>query len=988
MSSALAASSSEATESTQSVIPRKSCAECRRLKLKCDRIFPCSACIRRGCGNLCPTGTLEKGKRGFLKRLEQALPPKSNGGDSRNGEPSGPTEVAMFISRDAAMTKRIQELEAALIEAGVEVPGAPMRSKKSSNSKSKSNKRVRERERTDDGEAGDNGSGNASDSSAGSKVNDVVVGFGTLTIDPRNRSRYVGLSSGSAYLDDDMWGSRVKEDRCSATIVEEQLKRDLENQVLARLNALPPYKEAIRLANNYFDNMAFIYEIVPKDTFFSTHLPALYRDSVEMLGTPILQDTVGLVGMILSLGRFMDLDQPCISVRGPAGELFRLAAFALNSHNVIHGGLRIHTVMGVQALHLMALYNLVVKDEQGAESNWQLIGLAVRSMQAQGLHMDGSAWNLPPRDLEERRRVFWEVFVYDRLQSFDVGRPHALHEAQFDCKMPTTCDDPLPSDSDASNSTWSFTQWHTYKFKWALLLGRIMNNVFSIKPPTYAAIMEYDRQINDFYFSLPQWILSSYVTCPIEPSLWKHLFPEGPDGKTQFDLYKDGGFKGMGKPESKKQILQSNALATMIFCTSLHLHRGPFCRALMMDPKKLLKSPYERSIARVVSSSTALINIARGMFVLWPSLTSRMWQWIFHTFTAAVCQAIFVIIAPFHPLAFHAFRSLRDALDFLNLADNRSARIAVERLSLLVEKATRSMAAFRQTAFSDWQSGTENSDRVIRGMPSGASNVSGIGEAGSASTQDIGSGMAHSASSSGLAGFSQSMPEEFLGASTKLVRLPEVFSSQRPQAQELEKTPPDSSVAFDDPFAQLVGLYNNSGSSNLNVEQTAYIQQQYASLPITSEAHAEMLPMLRSWIQGALPKEHTDGQVHLGGTSANFPYSNSSSSSSTTSVAPDRSSTLGDWRNPVGFTNTGEGGPSAMGHSSANDYQHDSGGMYVGGVEPHPHATTTTTTAHPPDGYTHHPGVLFEDVTEFNLSGFIQHGARAWTSEPHHGARY
>nr|ODN85910.1 hypothetical protein L203_04409 [Cryptococcus depauperatus CBS 7841] len=34
-----------------------SCAECRRLKLKCDRDVPCSNCIRRNCHELCPDGT-------------------------------------------------------------------------------------------------------------------------------------------------------------------------------------------------------------------------------------------------------------------------------------------------------------------------------------------------------------------------------------------------------------------------------------------------------------------------------------------------------------------------------------------------------------------------------------------------------------------------------------------------------------------------------------------------------------------------------------------------------------------------------------------------------------------------------------------------------------------------------------------------------------------------------------------------------------------
>ena len=38
-----------------------SCAECRRLKLKCDKTVPCSSCQRRGCGSICPQGELVTG---------------------------------------------------------------------------------------------------------------------------------------------------------------------------------------------------------------------------------------------------------------------------------------------------------------------------------------------------------------------------------------------------------------------------------------------------------------------------------------------------------------------------------------------------------------------------------------------------------------------------------------------------------------------------------------------------------------------------------------------------------------------------------------------------------------------------------------------------------------------------------------------------------------------------------------------------------------
>ncbi|KAF6744499.1 hypothetical protein DFP72DRAFT_825744 [Ephemerocybe angulata] len=50
-----------------------SCCECRRLKLKCDRNFPCASCKKRGCAEICPEGVLVSGKgtRFILANTEQ-----------------------------------------------------------------------------------------------------------------------------------------------------------------------------------------------------------------------------------------------------------------------------------------------------------------------------------------------------------------------------------------------------------------------------------------------------------------------------------------------------------------------------------------------------------------------------------------------------------------------------------------------------------------------------------------------------------------------------------------------------------------------------------------------------------------------------------------------------------------------------------------------------------------------------------------------------
>ncbi|KAJ7258762.1 fungal-specific transcription factor domain-containing protein [Mycena haematopus] len=664
-----------------------SCAECRRLKLRCDRIFPCSSCIRRGCANLCPTGTLEKGKRGFLKRLEQSLPayPKA-GGDMEH------SEVAMFVARDNAMTKRIQELEAALVAAGLSIPGP---SGVNAQEPSQENEGRTKRQRTSpisDSVRPDLSSTPERDSPSSVTMpvdtTDVTLGFGTLTIDVENRSRYVGLSGGAAYLNADLWKTNASlthdsgdsqdhtnhshqgESNMADSGASSRRPSEVEAEIIAKIVCLPSYDEAVRIAGQYFKNGSFMYEIIPEHIFFSVHLPAIYPDSVNPY-VPANLHVLALCAMILSLGMFFDLSLPVDSVRGRASEFYDLGVTALN----ISIPLKIDTIPAVQTLNLMALYFLSTRGEKGGDPAWQLLGMAMRSIQAQGCHRDGSRWGLPQRELEERRRVFWETHMYDRLQSFTFGRPFAQGDSHHDCEMPQSCDTPLPSDTDVTDSTWSHTRWHTHKFRFAILLGRIVDLVFSVTHPTYSVIMDLDHEINQHYNKLPAWIICDAVQNPIKE------LPTHP----------------LGAESDQRKNAQIASLANMYFLTLLHLHRGPFCRALMLDAKNLVDSRYAASIISLHSAACAIINIARGLFALHPAIASRMWYWLFHVESSAVCLAVLSIVAPSHPLSPAAFESLQAALELFQRADGDRAKSAAIRVGWLAAKASRSTEAHGNT---------------------------------------------------------------------------------------------------------------------------------------------------------------------------------------------------------------------------------------------------------------------------------------------------
>lgn len=144
-------------------------------------------------------------------------------------------------------------------------------------------------------------------------------------------------------------------------------------------------------------------------------MPAIYVDVVRP-HMPANLHVLSLCAMVLSLGAFFDLSLHSQQVLKRAEVLYDLALVSLN----ISIPLSLDTIPAVQTLHLMALYFLSTRGEGGGESAWQLLGMAMRSMQAQGCHRDGSRWGLSHCELEERRRVFWETHMYDRLVCVEI----------------------------------------------------------------------------------------------------------------------------------------------------------------------------------------------------------------------------------------------------------------------------------------------------------------------------------------------------------------------------------------------------------------------------------------------------------------------------------------------------------------------------------------------------------------------------------------
>ncbi|KAI0779911.1 fungal-specific transcription factor domain-containing protein [Fomes fomentarius] len=95
-------------------------------------------------------------------------------------------------------------------------------------------------------------------------------------------------------------------------------------------------------------------------------------------------------------------------------------------------------VENLQACVLLAGYLSGTKSPQGS---WTIIGLGLRMAQDVGIHRKKMYSATPTAEGELMKRAFWALVTLDRLSSFSLGRPCAIHDEDFDVDLLTEVDD-------------------------------------------------------------------------------------------------------------------------------------------------------------------------------------------------------------------------------------------------------------------------------------------------------------------------------------------------------------------------------------------------------------------------------------------------------------------------------------------------------------------------------------------------------------------
>ncbi|CCM00380.1 uncharacterized protein FIBRA_02410 [Fibroporia radiculosa] len=433
-----------------------------RLKLKCSRQFPCTSCVKKGCAQICPDGSLTtgKGNRFVLANTE------------------------VLHEKITTLSNRVRQLEDALQEtySQISLEQHPLLSDDLLQIKRPLERETPE-ELSQEPEA---------------DTTDAIDAIGSLRISNSGHTNFFGTTANAWYLlqneeeDEEAVESQqgvlhADEPWLSSTFLfSSGVAADTTINIRQSLiGHLPGLTEARRLIELYFRHAAWMYTPVPETEFHTSIMPRFYEQSSFVDQDSMESHKLAIVYFVSALGSLLDLDKPSYDTL-EATRFYQLGRIALSQHSILEH----QTIPAIQALILMCHFMFLSHIEG---PRWALMGLAVKLAMTLGLHRDGNKWNMDPDEAFKRRMLFYELLTYDSWQSLTFGRPPSLSMAFVDCQIPES----VITKTDQGEPEMSFSAW---KHRFVSRCQSIVHEqAFGARVTSYRTILELDKKVREFY---------------------------------------------------------------------------------------------------------------------------------------------------------------------------------------------------------------------------------------------------------------------------------------------------------------------------------------------------------------------------------------------------------------------------------------------------------------------------------------------------------
>ncbi|KIK66638.1 hypothetical protein GYMLUDRAFT_218069 [Collybiopsis luxurians FD-317 M1] len=634
-----------------------SCAECRRLKLRCDKNIPCGSCVRRKCEFLCPTETVpgvSKGKRES-------------------------SETATLCRNIEALQKRTRQLEEALAALQSTISSEPHPLLKDQPSPLADEVLERPNPHENDSE--------------GTSSLDAL---GTLTLGELGNARYLGRSAGPERLFEQSPGAQnsVAKEEVNSSPSREIAKLvnsfpfisdgtwDVNQSMEILLSYLPERDQAWALGEIYLTQTYFKLSLVSKEELYDELLIPAYEylakddtrpffDGTASSATfPLPPTRLAVLFFCLAHGALADPQRPMFNLESEM--YFNLGRASLALHPVFSSP----DLACVQALGLAGLFQYTGGQSYNIESAWLFTTIAAKLAHTIGLHYESPRWGMDKKTLHRRRTIYWDIHSLDMVLSQGLGRPHSVTVAHGDTPFPDD-DEKDRSIDGKGNPEPGFSRWRCSWFK--EIVSPFHDLALSPRMPDYQKILELEKRVNEH---------------PL-PRKYDPVGLLSQSGASPNSFSKDADQKG--GQEHTITAIKGHQLTQLREAVILYIHRAFFAQAMLQSPLNPSESVYAPSFLAAYRAASRIVYVNVQYFYNYSEILLRFWTLWTGILSAAIVLGMIVIRCPTSVFAEHAYAKLGLALDLFKVGATRSDR-AKRGLSTLLqihEKATEAYASVR-----------------------------------------------------------------------------------------------------------------------------------------------------------------------------------------------------------------------------------------------------------------------------------------------------
>ncbi|KAL4922739.1 fungal-specific transcription factor domain-containing protein [Aspergillus aurantiobrunneus] len=401
----------------QDALALRSCVTCRRRKVRCDKRFPCSNCVKAG--------------------AECIFPPPGRAPRKAKRSPAENTELMSRLRQLESI------VEAAIINTNTQSTPSPPQQR---SDRSSGDPPAQSRPSQDEGEP------RCPMAAANGQAPSLEHEFGRLVIED-NRSRYVS-SRCWASLGDEIEELQDILDPSSEDEDDRPSPRSSSNYSSNHDGMLYGFfslAHSLRSFHPLPSKVPILWDIYAENV--KPLLPVVYGPAAQQLFTTAARtlDVLNKNNEALVLAMYfaaivsMSAEQ-CMALLGEARdtlvERYRFAVEqALSKANLLN----------TQSLTLMqaaVIFLNAVRQDDDTKFVWSMSALIIRLAQGLGLHRDGNNFGLKPFDAEIRRRLWWHIILLDLRSSEDHGTDVQIHDRMFDTRLPLNVNDAdIPPDA-------------------------------------------------------------------------------------------------------------------------------------------------------------------------------------------------------------------------------------------------------------------------------------------------------------------------------------------------------------------------------------------------------------------------------------------------------------------------------------------------------------------------------------------------------------